>query len=147
MEVWDLKTSTCLIMPSQLNKFGNSSTINIFFVIASSKLDFFQIVLLWKRLSQIAQSWKNVLKGGDVLLRGAQWRIGNRAKVSIWKDARLPSLEHPKIRSPVVDLFSKVSINSLFSPTRNTWNVDLLHQLFSNQEVELIKKIPLRQGL
>lgn len=46
-----------------------------------------------------------------------------------------------------MDLFSKVSVNSIFSPTRNTWNVDILHQLFSNQEVELIKKIPLGQGL
>ena len=47
----------------------------------------------------------------------------------------------------LVDLFSKASVNSVFSPTHNTWNVDLLHQLFSNQEVELINKIPLEQGL
>lgn len=64
-----------------------------------------------------------------------------------WKDAWLPSLEHPKIQSPVVDLFSEALVNSLFSPIHNTWNVDLLHQLFSNREVELIKKIPLGQGL
>ena len=75
---------------------------------------------------------KHFLKGRDVLLRGPRWRIGNGAKVSIWKDVWLPSLEHPKIQSLVVDLFSEVSVNSLFSPTRNTWNVDLLHQLFSN---------------
>ena len=60
------------------------------------------------------------LKGRDVLLKGAWWRIGNGAKVSIWKDAWLPPLEHPKTKSLVVDLFSKASVNSLFSPTRNT---------------------------
>ena len=92
-------------------------------------------------------AWKSNLKGRDVLLRGARWRIGNGAKVSIWKDAWLPSLEHPNIQSLVVDLFSKASVNSLFSPIHNTWNVDLLHQFFSNREVELTKKIPLGQGL
>lgn len=92
-------------------------------------------------------AWNSILKDRDVLLRGARWRIGNGAKVSIWKDAWLPSLENPKIQSHVVDLFSEALVNSLFSPTHNTWNVDLLHQLFSNQEVELIKKIPLGQGL
>ena len=132
MEVWDLKISAYLIIPSRLNKFGNSSTINSLFVVASLMLDFFQIILLWNRLSQIVPSWKNILKGRDVLMRGARWRIGNGAKASIWKYAWLPSLEHPKIQSPIVDLFSEVSVNSLFSPTRNTWNVDLLHQLFSN---------------
>ena len=60
------------------------------------------------------------LKGRDVLLKRAWWRIGNGAKVSIWKDAWLPPLEHPKTKSLVVDLFSKASVNSLFSPTRNT---------------------------
>lgn len=70
MEVWDLKTLTYLIILSQLNKFGNSSTINSLFVIASSKLDFFQVVLLWKRLSQIVLSWKSILKGRDVLQSG-----------------------------------------------------------------------------
>lgn len=56
-------------------------------------------------------------------------------------------MERPKIQSPVVDLFSKASVSSLFSPTHNSWNVDILHQLFFNQEVELITKIPLGQGL
>ena len=92
-------------------------------------------------------AWKSILKGRDVLLSGARWRIGNGVTVSIWKDAWLPSLEHPKIQSPAVDLFSKALVNSLFSPSHNTWNMDLLHQFFSNREFELIKKIPLGQGL
>ena len=120
MEVWDLKTSANLIMPSQLNKFGDSSTINSLIVIASSKLDIFPNCSIMEAAESNCSIMESILKGRDVLLRGARWRIGNGAKVSIWKDAWLPSLEHPKIQSLVVDLFSEASVNSLFSPTRNT---------------------------
>ena len=85
-------------------------------------------------MSQIVLSWKGILEGRDILLRGARWRIGNGAKFSIWKDVWLPSLEHPNIQSLVVDLFSEASVNFPFSPTCNTRNVGLLHQLFSNQD-------------
>ena len=89
-------------------------------------------------------AWKSILKGRDVLLSGARWRIGNGAMVSIWKDAWLPSLEHSKIQSPAVDLFSKASVNSLFSPSHNTWNMDLLHQFFFKSRVWIDKENPTR---
>ena len=84
MEVWDLKTSANLIMPSQLNKFGDSSTINSLIVIASSKLDIFPNCSIMEAVESNFRSyaWKSILKGRDVLRRGAWWRKANGAKVS-----------------------------------------------------------------
>ena len=48
-------------------------------------------------------TWRSILKGREVLARGARWRVGNRMSIKIWDDPWLPSLEHPRILSPVID--------------------------------------------
>ena len=40
---------------------------------------------------------RSILKGRDVLLQGARWRVGSGESISIWNDAQLPSIDHPKI--------------------------------------------------
>ena len=42
------------------------------------------------------------MKGIDVLLKGARWRVGCGEDISIWNDAWLPSQEHPQILSDIV---------------------------------------------
>ena len=66
---------------------------------------------------------------------------------SIWNDAWLPSLAHPKILSPMVVDYSDSSVKFLIFPSFNSWNLVLLNKLFSTQEVDMIKRIPLRRSL
>lgn len=47
-------------------------------------------------------SWQSILKGRDVLLKGARWRVGCGKSISVWNEAWLSSLDHPKILSQVV---------------------------------------------
>ena len=37
-----------------------------------------------------AYAWKSILKGRDVILKGALWRIGDGKRVRIWGDNWLP---------------------------------------------------------
>ena len=78
-------------------------------------------------------AWKSLLKGREVIRRGARWRIGTRDVVSIWNDAWLPSLVHPRILSPVVTDYFDSSAKSLIFPSSNSWNLELLTNLFSAQ--------------
>jgi len=51
-------------------------------------------------LASASYAWHSILKGRDVLLKGAKWRVGCGKSISVWLDAWLPPLDHPRILSP-----------------------------------------------
>ena len=88
-------------------------------------------------------AWSNILKGRDVLMRGARWRVGCGESIGVWNDAWLPSLEYPRVLSNSVTSLEDMKVNDLIDPVLKQWDEDLLQGLFSSQEVELITSIPL----
>lgn len=90
-----------------------------------------------------SHAWKSILKGRDVLSKGARWRVGCEGSISIWLDAWLPSASHPRIMSPIVLGFEDAKVSDLINPVPRKWEEHLLQGLFIPQEVELIKSIPL----
>lgn len=64
-------------------------------------------------------AWKSILKGRDVIKRGARWRIGSGESVKIWNDSWLPSMNQTKIQSPMVDEFSDATVSALIRPSLN----------------------------
>ena len=55
-------------------------------------------------------AWPSILKGRDVLLKGAKWRVGTGDSISVWLDAWLPSRDHPRVLSPVVEGFEEAQV-------------------------------------
>ncbi|XP_023898698.1 uncharacterized protein LOC112010585 [Quercus suber] len=88
-------------------------------------------------------AWHSILKGWDILLKGARWRVGSEESISVWLDAWLPSLEHPRIQSYIVEGFKDIKVKDLIDPETRNWDDNLIQGLFNNQEVNLIKSIPL----
>ena len=88
-------------------------------------------------------AWHSILKGWDVLLKGARWRVGSGESISVWLDAWLPSLEHPQIQSHIVEGFEDIKVKDLIDPETHSWDDNLIQGLFNNHEVNLIKSIPL----
>ena len=88
-------------------------------------------------------AWHSILKGRDVLSKGAKWRVGCGQSISVWLDAWLPSLDHPRILSPQVESFEDLKVFDLIDPEVKSWDENLLHGLFIPEEVSLIKSIPL----
>ena len=88
-------------------------------------------------------AWSNILKGRDVLMRGARWRVGYGESIGVWNDAWLPSLEYPRVLSNPVTSLEDMKVNDLIDPVLKQWDEDLLQGLFSYQEVKLITSIPL----
>ena len=91
-------------------------------------------------------AWKSILKGKEVIKRGVQWEIGTGDAISIWKDSWLPSLDNPKTLSLVIDQYSDASVKHLILPFNSGWNIELLDQLFTIQEADMIKRIPLSRN-
>ena len=88
--------------------------------------------------------WQSILKGKDVLMRGVKWRVGCGDFISVWVDARLPSLEYSWILSTIIEGFQDIRVCDLINPNPISQNSKLVCGLFSPQEVDLILSTPLR---
>ena len=40
-------------------------------------------------------AWNSILKGSDVLLKRARWRVGCGESINVWSKSWLPSNDHP----------------------------------------------------
>ena len=88
-------------------------------------------------------AWHSILKGRDLVLKGARWRVGSGEAISVWNDAWLPSTTHPRIEAHVVPGFEDMKVSALIDPATKKWDLSMLNGLFTTQEVELISSIPL----
>ena len=88
-------------------------------------------------------AWHSILKGRDLLLKGARWRVESGDAISVWNDAWLPSTAHLRIRTQVVPGFEDMKVSALIDPATKKWDSNMLHELLTTQEVELISSIPL----
>ena len=55
-----------------------------------------------KESTSASYAWKSILKGRDVISRGALWRVGDGKQIRIWGDNWLPIKNNAKITSPVL---------------------------------------------
>ena len=83
-------------------------------------------------------AWRSLLKGRDVLWRGARWRVGTGETIKVWDYPWLPSLEHPRILSPVIDGLQEATVDCLINPTSRSWDKEVLFGYFAPTEAELI---------
>ena len=113
------------------------------------KLRFFPncSILEASHLSSGSYAWHSILKGRDLLLKGAQWRVGYGDAISVWNNAWLPSKSHPRIESQVVPGFEEMKVSALIGPITKKWDSYLLNGLFTPQEAKLILSIPLCQNV
>ena len=83
-------------------------------------------------------AWSSLLKDKEVL-----WRVGNGESIKIWDYLWLPSLEHLRILSPVIDGLHEATMDCLINPTSRSWDRNAVAGFFAPLEVELVLKIPL----
>lgn len=59
-------------------------------------------ILEAKDSSSASYAWKSILKGREVTLKGALWRVRDGKKKRIWGDNWLPSKSSTKITTPIL---------------------------------------------
>jgi hypothetical protein len=88
-------------------------------------------------------AWRSIQGSSDLIKEGLVWRAGNGKSIRIWKDRWLKSpttykiISHPKILDP------NSIVSALIEDNTKWWNLGLLHQLFSSDEVKSIQALPI----
>ncbi|XP_075665404.1 uncharacterized protein LOC142635076 [Castanea sativa] len=76
-----------------------------------------------KNSANASYTWKSILKGRDVIKRGAAWRIGSGLSVNVCGENWLPIKHNPRIITPVVIGWEGTADPALFSLVLwNLWN-------------------------
>ena len=63
--------------------------------------------------SSASYAWKSIIKGRDMIKRGAIWRIGDGKLAHIWGDRWLPQKHSALVLSPWVDGLVEAKVQSL----------------------------------
>ncbi|XP_024196455.1 uncharacterized protein LOC112199713 [Rosa chinensis] len=87
-------------------------------------------------------SWRSIVSTRETLKANSYWQIGDGSNVSIFSDCWVLDLPagRPDVRSSFVGIVHKV--NELITET-GYWDIPLLQELFSMEEVEAISRIQL----
>ena len=93
--------------------------------------------------SSTSYAWKSIIKGRDVIKRGASLRIGDGKSVHIWGDRWLPQKHSPLVLSPQVHRLVEAKVNRLIDEDRSCWRTDLIDETLLDFEAKLVKGIPL----
>jgi hypothetical protein len=101
-------------------------------------------ILEAKPVDNMSYTWRSILHGVGLVREGMIWRIGDGQYVNIWQDPWIPRAWSRKIMTSRGDnLMTHVS--ELINPVTGQWD-QLVMDTFSEQEAQLILKMPLREG-
>lgn len=84
--------------------------------------------------------WKSILKGREVIKRGAKWRVGTGEDIKIWGDNWLPSLTSPRVYGPLNSDFQEATVSTLINPLTRSCDTTLLHCALNPTEADLLQK-------
>lgn len=88
-------------------------------------------------------AWKSILKGRELILKGALWRVGDGNQKKIWRDNWLPTRSQPKITSSMIFGQQNLSVEVLINQSTRRWREEVLDHYFGKAEAKAIKNIPL----
>jgi hypothetical protein len=80
-------------------------------------------------------AWRSIWKARKLLKEGLIWRVGDGLSINIWRDRWIPSPITNAIHSPNRILPIDAKVCCLFDKGNQGWNVPLLKELFSSEEV------------
>ena len=78
-----------------------------------------------------------------MLQRGCRWRIASGKSVGIWGSNWLPRQQAPQVLSPICETLAEAKIELLIDSEPREWNHSMVEGIFIQEEVELIKNLPL----
>lgn len=94
-------------------------------------------------LSSASYAWSSILRGREVIKRGAVWRIGDGRSVDIWEDNWLPRKHSPRVLSPRPEALIGTKVSSLIDSVQKLWKTEVMENMLLSFEVETISTISL----
>lgn len=87
--------------------------------------------------------WRSILAAQDILKQGCRRRIGDGQSTRIWEVPWLPCRENGNLSTIMPPELENATVNGLMREGENTWDEEILRDLFNDRDVNLIQKIPL----
>lgn len=93
--------------------------------------------------ANISYIWHSLMVGKKIADMGSYYRVGNSSMIKVATDPLLPSLPNFMLQRPVDSRLYGLKVGDLISHATDEWKVDKLNDLFDNQVVDAILKIPI----
>jgi ribonuclease HI len=91
-------------------------------------------------------TWRSILFGRELLMKGLRWGVGNGDKISVLRDNWIPGFK-PGSFKPVEGITAGAKVRSLMDDAGTEWDMNKLSSLFPQPMVEAIQQIPIsKQG-
>lgn len=87
--------------------------------------------------------WRSILSAQDAIIIGCRKRIGDGASTKVWKVPWLPCEENDYMSTNQVPELQNINVHSLIDTDTNTWDSDILDDLFNDRDRRLIRRIPI----
>ncbi|KAL8089862.1 hypothetical protein AgCh_039356 [Apium graveolens] len=90
--------------------------------------------------------WRSILSAKDAIKVGCRRRIGDGASTKVWKMSWLPCEENGCVSTAVIPELQDNNVQHLMHTNTNTWDSDLLAELFDDRDCQLIQRVPISLG-
>jgi hypothetical protein len=94
----------------------------------------------------MSYTWRSILRGMEILKEGIVWRIGDGENIKVWADPWIP---RGTTRRPTAVRGQSIisTVSELLNPITDTWDEELIRDIFIEEDTSHILAIPLRQGM
>jgi hypothetical protein len=89
-------------------------------------------------------TWRSILHGRDLLVKGLRWNVGNGERISITKDNWIPGFPADTIK-PLSPIPAAAKFCFLMNDEGNAWEVDTVRMFFHDELASTILQIPIRR--
>lgn len=90
--------------------------------------------------------WRSITKAKHLVCNGSVLRIGKGDTVNVWKDPWLIDSSCPRVTTHIIPGMEDIKVSSLMSVDRLEWDIDILRDLFNENIIQQILKIPISQS-
>jgi hypothetical protein len=98
-----------------------------------------------KPIPGMSYVWRSILKGFQILKLGIIWRVGDGNSIRIWEDQWIP--DNSTLRpSSVRGNHEFELVSELIDPLSKSCDLEKVNQIFCQQDVESILKIPIAEN-
>lgn len=86
--------------------------------------------------------WRSWNEAKALIKEGCCWQVGNGSSINIWDDKWLIEKQGNKVNTVQSEACNLTKVKDLMHQNKAGWNVELLRQTFSDDEVQIIQRIP-----
>ncbi|CAN1332707.1 Putative ribonuclease H protein At1g65750 [Linum perenne] len=87
--------------------------------------------------------WQSIWKAQGIVRRGFRWRIGDGSSIRVWEDPWINNDSSRFVTSIPDAEMADLRVNDLWIPGTKQWDIELLDELFNDQDAKAISEIPL----